>query len=127
MEDLIRIKAVDSSITGPASPFGTHVVGGELQLTGHSIAARVVLREPSDNSEHLIRDRKIGGKYVVRFPLVCLHLMAARSYCSEPTGNHESALREGQTHRRLPPPYRIRQLDHNTPTVGYHHPCAGLE
>jgi len=115
-------KAVDSSITGPVSPFGTHVVDGELQLSGYSIAARVVLREPSGNPEHLIRDRRIGG-----IPLVCLHLTAARSYCSEPTGNYEPTLREGQTHKRLPPPYRSGQLDRNTPTVGYHDPCAGLE
>jgi len=89
-------KAVDPTVTGPMFPF---VVDRELQLTCHRFAARVVLREPSGSSEHLIRDRRIGEKYVVRFPLACLHLTATQSYCSEPTGNYESALREGQIHR----------------------------
>ena len=61
-------EAVDSIITGPMFPFGTRIVDGELQLTGHRLAARVVLHGPSGKAEHLIVwDWMIGEKYVVRF------------------------------------------------------------
>lgn len=46
-------KAFDSIIAGPIFLFGTRIIDGELQLTGHRLAARVVLREPVGKSEPL--------------------------------------------------------------------------
>ena len=60
-------KTTHSIITGPTFPFGTHIVEGELQLTGHRVAARVVLREPLGKSEHLVVwDWRTGEKCMVR-------------------------------------------------------------
>jgi len=62
-------KAVDSTI-GPELPLASelHIMGGELELTGHRLAARTVLYGLGGRSEHLIVwDWRTGGKYVVRF------------------------------------------------------------
>lgn len=56
-------EAANSIITGPAFSPGAHTVGGEVQLTGCRIAARVIVPH---GLEHLIVwDWKTGEKYMV--------------------------------------------------------------
>ena len=59
-------EAIVSIIAGQTFPPDTRIVDGELQLTGHRLAAKVVLREPSEKTEHLIVwDWKTGEKCMV--------------------------------------------------------------
>ncbi|KAF9648798.1 hypothetical protein BDM02DRAFT_2057251 [Thelephora ganbajun] len=72
MEDVIpHREPINPIITGPRFPSDTHIVEGELQLTGCRLAAKVVLRELLVRSEHLfVWDWKTGEK--------CMEILGSR-------------------------------------------------
>ena len=57
-------EAADSIITGPVFSPGAHTVGGEIQLTGCRLAARVVV--PLEPQHLIVWDWKTGEKHMVR-------------------------------------------------------------
>lgn len=60
-------EAISSIIAGPVFPPNVYISDGELQLSGHRVAAKVVVGDAPRISEHLIVwDWKTGEKCMVR-------------------------------------------------------------
>jgi len=85
-------EASDPIITGPVFSPGVHTVGGEVQLTGCRLAARVVV--PLEPEHLIVWDWKTGEKHMVR-PSNYSCPAATQSRHFEPTGDFGFVLRGG--------------------------------